>query len=75
MKLTFGEKIKNLREDMDLNQTQLAQAVGMTQRKVSYLERGQSEPSLEDIAALCDFFKVSADYLIGIRKGYRYPGR
>ena len=71
--MTFGEKIKNLREDADLNQTQLGKAVGMTQRKVSYLECGKCEPSIDDIVALCNFFKVSADYLIGIPNGYSYP--
>lgn len=66
MELTFGEKIRNLREDADLNQTQLAQAVQMTQRKISYIECGKYEPSLDDIVAFCRFFKVSADALLGL---------
>ena len=66
MKLTFGEKIRNLREDADLNQTQLGEAVGMTQRKISYIECGKNEPSIEDIVAFCHYFKVSADYLLGV---------
>lgn len=75
MKLTFGEKIKSLREDANLNQTQLGKAVHMTQRKISYIECGKCEPSIEDIAAFCDYFKISSDYLIGIKKGYAYPER
>ena len=71
MKLTFGEKIRNLREDQDLNQTQLGNALNMTQRKISYIECGKSEPSVEDIIALCHFFQVSADYLLGIPEKYR----
>lgn len=66
MKLSFGEKIRNLREDMDLNQTQLGQALCMTQRKVSFIECGKTEPSIDDIVAFCKFFNVSADYLLGI---------
>lgn len=66
MILSFGEKIRNLREDADLNQTQLAKAVNMTQRKISYIECGKYEPSLDDIVALCKFFSVSADYLLGL---------
>lgn len=66
MTLSFGEKIRNLREDKDMNQTQLGEAVNMTQRKVSYIECGKYEPSMEDIIAFCRFFKVSADYLLGI---------
>lgn len=66
MELSFGEKIRNFREDADLNQTQLGEAVGMTQRKISYIECGKYEPSLEDIIALCRFFRISADYLLGL---------
>ncbi|MBE6942991.1 MAG: helix-turn-helix transcriptional regulator [Ruminococcaceae bacterium] len=71
MKLSFGEKIRNLREDMDLSQAELGQALNMTQRKISYIECGKSEPSVEDMIAFCHFFKVSADYLLGIPNEYR----
>ena len=71
MTLSLGEKIRNLREDRDLNQTQLGQAVNMTQRKISYIECGKYEPSIEDIVAFCRFFRVSADYLLGIPEKYR----
>ncbi|MBQ9838659.1 MAG: helix-turn-helix transcriptional regulator [Oscillospiraceae bacterium] len=66
MELSFGEKIRNLREDADLNQTQLGEAVQMTQRKISYIECGKYEPNLEDIISFCRFFRVSADYLLGL---------
>lgn len=66
MELSFGEKIRNLREDRDMNQTELGKAVAMTQRKISYIECGKFEPSMEDIVAFCCFFKVSADYLLGL---------
>ena len=75
MKLTFGEKIRNLREELNINQTQLGKAVNMTQRKISYIECGKYEPSIDDIVALCNYFKVSADYLLNINKGYLYPDR
>lgn len=73
MELTLGEKIRLLREEKELNQTQLGNAVGMTQRKVSYLENDHYEPSMEDIRALCAFFHVSADYLLGFSKPLPYP--
>lgn len=71
MVLSFGEKIRNLREDRDLNQTQLGKAVNMTQRKISYIECGKYEPSVEDIIAFCHFFQISADYLLEIPDRYR----
>ena len=73
MEMTLGEKIRLLREEKELNQTQLGNAVNMTQRKVSYIENDQYEPSVEDIKAFCRFFNVSADYLMGFPKHLPYP--
>ncbi len=71
MKLTFGEKIRGLREDADLNQTQLGNLLNMTQRKISYIECGKYEPSIEDIVTFCNYFEISADYLLGISKKFK----
>ncbi len=73
MMISFGEKIKLLREKKNINQTQLGKAVNMTQRKVSYIECGKYEPSIDDIKALCNYFRVSADYLMSLPKNYSYP--
>ena len=67
MEISFGEKIRGLREDMDLNQTQLGKALRMSQRKISHIECNQCEPSIGDIVAFCKFFGVSADYLLGLK--------
>ena len=75
MELTFGERIRLLREEKELNQTELGEAVGMTQRKISYIECGKYEPGIEDIRQLCRFFHVSADYLLGFPKNLPYPKR
>ena len=45
----------------------------MTQRKVSYIECGKYEPGIDDIVAFCNFFKVSADYLLGIQTPEKRP--
>ena len=58
MKLSFGDKVRSLREDADLNQTQLGEALNMTQRKISYIEKDQYEPSIDDIREICKFFRV-----------------
>ena len=71
MKLSFGDKVRNLREDANLNQTALGKAIGITQRKLSYIECNKVEPSLQDIVALCRYFKVSSDYLLGLSKDMR----
>lgn len=73
MELTFGEKLRLLRENRELNQADLGSQINMTQRKISYMENNKYEPSLEDIKAICAFFNVSADYLLGFPKHLPYP--
>ena len=73
MELTFGEKLCLLREEHELNQTQLGDAVNMTQRKISYMENNRYEPGLDDIRQLCLYFNVSADYFLGFPGNLPYP--
>ena len=75
MEMKFGEKIKRLREIRELTQTQLGKALNMTQRKISYIEKGIYEPSLSDICELCKFFNVSSDYLLGLPSNLDYLRR
>lgn len=75
MILSLGEKIRALREEKEINQTELGKVLNMTQRKISYIECGKYEPSIDDIKAFCEFFQISADYLLGIKKGLSYPER
>lgn len=75
MELSFGEKLRLLREEMELTQNQLGVILNMTQRKVSYMERDKYQPSLEDLRAICQVFHVSADYLLGFSVPFPYPKR
>lgn len=75
MELSFGEKIRLLREDRELSQTELGKAVHMTQRKISYIERGKYKPSIADIREFCFFFNVSSDYLLGFPQNLPFPQR
>lgn len=58
-------RIRDLREDWDLRQIDLANAVGIDQRTLSNYETGKTNPDSFAIIKLADFFGVSADYLIG----------
>ncbi len=73
--MEFNEKIRYLREEKNLTQTQLGEKLNMHQMKISRMETGSAEPSLNDIRELCSFFNVSADYLLGLPKGMNYPKR
>ena len=58
-------RIRDLREDRDLRQIDVAKATGIDQKTLSNYETGKTNPDSYAIIRLCDFFDVSADYLIG----------
>lgn len=58
-------RIRDLREDMDLRQCDLAEAVGIDQRTISNYETGKTNPDSEALIKLANYFDVSIDYLVG----------
>ena len=58
-------RIKDLREDRDLRQSDLARATGIDQRTISNYETGKTSPDAYALIKLADFFDVSIDYLVG----------
>ena len=61
---TFNEKIRGLREDNDLTQTQMAKVLGTSQTMYARYERGANEMPIHHLITLCKFYNVSADYLL-----------
>ncbi|HIZ82994.1 MAG TPA: helix-turn-helix domain-containing protein [Firmicutes bacterium] len=57
-------RIKDLRTDADLSQEAVAKAIGITQRKYSYIETGTQQLTGELIVKLAHYYHVSADYLL-----------
>ena len=58
-------RLKDLREDHDYTQQQIAQEIGITQRKYSYIETGIQQLTAEVLVPLARFYDVSVDYLLG----------
>ncbi len=61
-------RIKDLREDHDLSQSQLAKVIKTTQQQYSKIETGISDISGEKLKLLAQFYNVSADYILGLTK-------
>lgn len=59
-------RIKDLREDRDLLQTDVAKAVGIDQRTLSNYETGKTCPDSYAIIRLAEFFGVTCDFLLGV---------
>ena len=57
-------RIRDLREDADLTQQQIAAAIGITQRKYSYIETGTQPLTDELLVKLANYYQVSIDYLL-----------
>ena len=62
----FAERLKELRIDKNLTQTQLSKETGLSQACIAKLENGSRAPSVDTIIALAKFFKVTTDYLLGL---------
>ena len=59
-------RIRDLREDRDLRQIDVAKATGIDQRTLSNYETGKTNPDSYAIIRLASFFNVSCDYLLGV---------
>lgn len=67
-------RLKDLREDHDYTQQKVAAAIGITQRKYSYIETGMQQLTAEVLVSLARFYAVSVDYLLGeTDEPCRYP--
>ena len=72
---TFTEKLRGLREDNDLTQTQIAEILGTSQTMYARYERGANEMPIRHLTTLCRFYNVSADYLLNTAPDPRKPPR
>ena len=62
--LNYLEKLRGLREDNDLTQTQVANVLGTSQTMYARYERGANELPIRHLITLCKFYNVSADELL-----------
>lgn len=63
---TYWQIIRELREDRDLTQADLARVLQTTQQVYSRYENGVNELPLRHLRTLCRFYGVSADYILGL---------
>lgn len=61
----FSERLKTLRAEKGVRQSELAALIGVRNTAVSMMESGSRSPSVEVLCALADYFDVSIDYLVG----------
>lgn len=59
-------RLRDLREDADLNQTQVAKFLGMSQTGYSKYETGENDIPTQVLIKLAGFYKTTTDYILGI---------
>jgi len=64
--MDYRTRLKHLREDRDLTQAKIGELLNKSQQGYNHIETGRAELKIEDLAILCRFYNVSADYIIGI---------
>ena len=66
MERDYIKRIRDLREDHDKTQSEIAQLLGTSQTMYARYERGANEIPVRHIIKLCKYYKVSADYVLGL---------
>ena len=62
----YIKKIRDLREDHDKTQQEIADYLGTSQTMYARYERGANELPIRHLIMLCKYYGVSADYLLGL---------
>lgn len=68
MEKFYIKRIRDLREDHDKTQAEIAEILGTSQTMYARYERGANELPLHHLITLCQYYKVSADYILGFEK-------
>ena len=66
--MAYVRILRDLREDADKTQTQIAEVLGTSQTMYARYERGANELPIRHLMALCKLYNVSSDYILGLDK-------
>lgn len=70
--MEYAQKIRDLRTDHDKTQAQIALILGTTKNQIGKYERGEQEMPIKHLLTLCEYYQVSADFILGLPEGLPY---
>lgn len=62
----YRERLRAIREDRDLTQAELGKLLDKSQQGYNHIETGRAELKIDDLVKLCQYYDLSADYIIGL---------
>ena len=65
--MAYYPRLKDLREDNDLTQAKIAEVLFITQQQYSLYEKGRREIPVSMLIKLAEIYKVSVDYILGLK--------
>ena len=71
--MRYNERLKSTREDRDITQEEVAKALDTTQAQIWKYENGKQEMTVSKLRALCLYYRVSADYILGLPRDLDWP--
>ena len=63
--MDYRRRLREIREDRDLTQAQVTKVLHKSQQGYSHIENGRAELKIDDLILLCNYYGLSADYIIG----------
>lgn len=64
--MDYRTRLKEIREDRDITQSFIGNLLNKSQQGYNHIEAGRAELKIEDLKTLCEFYNLSADYIIGL---------
>ena len=71
--MEYYERLKAIREDREITQQEVANILQTTRQQIGKYENGQQEMGIYKLKTLCEFYGVSADYILGLPRNLDWP--
>ena len=73
--MSWSQNMADIRKESGLSQKELGEKLGWSRPQVQRYETGKGIPTIDYLMAFCDFYKISADWILEIPKGYNKTRR
>lgn len=71
--MEVGKRLREIIEDGDVSQSKLAETIGVNRKQLNRWLNDEAEMGIYKLKAICEFYKVSADYVLGLPNGLSKP--